>query len=239
MSFWISLILGAVVLFFFAVIAIPFCVSLIEKQRVKFLAKSDLSQAPSSSAYFAAVNRMVAEMDFQGCGFYAHPERSRIYADYAALWVAPDADALLLVRGGKIAKINVRRTLLISEFDDGTFLQSHDEFDCPDFGNTVLENILLKANPRELYDSHKQLLLDSGKTSRRINADEALEFLEHSLQSRFRGMARTGFMKSIDSGETLFRYTVRGAWKVAWNIFQNESAEKNRDRLSLKRPGEK
>ena len=51
-------------------------------------------------------------------------------------------------------------------------------------------------------------------------------------------MARTGFMKSIDSGETLFRYTVRGAWKVAWNIFQTESAEKNRDRLSLKRPGE-
>ena len=161
-----------------------------------------------------------------------------IYADYAALWVDPDASALLLVRGGKTAKINVRRTILISEFDDGGFLQSHDEFDCPDFSKTVRENILLKANPQELYDSHKRLIRDSGKTPRRINADEALEFLEHSLQSRFRGMARAGFMKSIDSDETLFRYTVRGAIKVAFNIFQNESAEKNRDRLSLKRPGE-
>ena len=159
---WLSifpyLAIVALVAFFFILII---SVSLLEKQRIRQLEAVPRDSLVPTSSYFDAMNEAAAAHGYTSCGAYARIPRNAFTNAYMAAWLSPDRTTLACVMGGKVAKANYRKTLLVSWIEEEKFLVTRDDFGETDPSKILEIEVVLNADFSELSTRHAQRLAGS------------------------------------------------------------------------------
>jgi len=111
-SFWPYVLVAALIAFCFMVLLAVGC---LEKQRIRDFEPAGAVALPPASPYFQAMNEAARALGFQLDGVFGQNRDSSTYRCCLALWLSADRRTLLCIGGGKLARMNYRRTFLISE----------------------------------------------------------------------------------------------------------------------------
>src|SRR5215831_7689322 len=159
------LLLGILVLFglimgglFLAILIVCCC----EKQRVRDFAAAPADAMPPPSPYFQAMNDAAVALGFQHGGLFGQDRRgSTTYRCCLSFWLSPDQKSILCIGGGKLARMDYKRTMLISKLNNGMSLVSMDAFGSEDLSGTRDVQVLMNADLPELKQFHLQRLVSA------------------------------------------------------------------------------
>jgi len=118
------LVVGIIVFFFVAVLV----VARLEKHFIHQFEPAGPDEMPPRSSYFLAMNEAASSLGYRHCGNFLQSCNSSLYQCCLALWLSADQNILLVIVGGKMAKMDYKRTLLISVARAEKILVTVDDF---------------------------------------------------------------------------------------------------------------
>ncbi|PYM10638.1 MAG: hypothetical protein DME18_15845 [Verrucomicrobia bacterium] len=236
---WLSifpyLAIVALVAFFFILII---SVSLLEKQRIRQLEAVPRDSLVPTSSYFDAMNEAAAAHGYTSCGAYARIPRNAFTNAYMAAWLSPDRTTLACVMGGKVAKANYRKTLLVSWIEEEKFLVTRDDFGETDPSKILEIEVVLNADFSELSTRHAQRLAGSHARPKLLDPVSVTMYWERMEEIRAKKLISYGRARFVDEADGIWRYNFRGAWMNFMDVVKTIRASKGQSgRLKIKRPG--
>ena len=212
----------------------------LEKQHIKQYIACEDAKLSSASPYCHAVVQQAGSLGFQNLGTFAQDRKSKIYTAVMGYWLSPDGKTLARIAGGKTAKINIRRTTLISYDANGRRLETADDFAGVDLTGIVNREVLMRAHLPELYGRHQERLAVLAFDARLFPHGDILAFNENMEMVRYSQLKQMGLARPVNREESIWNYTVRGAWLNYFQGFrkQLEAAKLQRERVKMKRPGD-
>lgn len=237
------LLLGILVLFgvimggLFLAMLITCCC---EKQRVRDFVAAPADSLPPPSRYFQAMNDAAVALGYQHGGLFGQDRRgSTTYRCCLSLWLSPDQKSILCIAGGKLARIDYKRTMLISMFNNGMSLVSMDAFGSEDLSGTRDVQVLMNADLHELNQFHLQRLARLNAEARLFNPDSIFtEFNEWNKQRADR-LVEQRLARYLSPEHNDWRFTLSGAWRYATTAYFSglKKAQTQEHRRHIKRPG--
>src|SRR2546426_11358121 len=80
----------------------------LEKQRLHDFVPVSADEPTTDSSYFNAMNVAAARLGFRPAGVFVQKRASVLYQARMAVWVSSDQNILLLVGGGKTARVPIK-----------------------------------------------------------------------------------------------------------------------------------
>ncbi len=212
----------------------------LEKQHLDDFVSDSASDTAADSAYFSEMNSAAKRLGFASAGVFAQKRTSKLYQARVALWVSPDGRILLLVGGGKTARVRIRRSTLISVIEPDQIIQTQDDFGMADLSGLTSRRVVLNADLDELLAAHLERLSSSAGPYRRFSTGTGFADWHSINAMRSQQMARLGLLKFLNREETLWRHTLKGAWLQYYTGFRSQLAEGKSQtaRIHKKRPGD-
>lgn len=229
---------------FFAIVAIfvVFFVSVafFEKQHVCDLVPAD-GRAISTAPYFNAMNDDAAKLGFIPAGVFVQDRKSKLYQACVAFWISPDGYTLLRIGGGTTAGIEIKRSVLATFIEPEKIIETTDEAGSADLSGLTDRKLVLNAHLEELVRRHNERLQRIEGARRVFTPDQALTAFATMQAMRANRLEALGFARSVNRERTIWRYTFKGAWLLQTKGMykQLEEADRQEDRVRLKRPGHK
>ncbi len=242
-SFWLQVVIYGGVALFFLVMAVLFLATLAaclwEKQRVRDFTPATPDLLPPPSPYFQAMNEAARELGFLPGGLFRQDRNGFLYGCCLTLWLSPDRNSLLCIAGGKVARVNYKRTTLVSRLAGEKSLVTMDEFGTEDLSGTRDVQVLMNADLRELNQLHVQRLASAGVEAQPFTTNDLLADFEAWNRLRADRLVAGGLAKYLSPDCNTWRYTPKGAWSCAitaqFKAMQKAKAQK--ERMKIKRPG--
>lgn len=234
--YWFWILLGAFFAFFFVAIFLTACW---EKHPIRQYQPGVPEDAAPPSGYFRAMNEAAAKQNLLHCGNYIQARNSSLYQCCISLWLTADQCTLITVWGGKIAKVDYKRTLFISVTNDGREIVTMDEFGIIDLSGIRDIDVVYRADFEELVARHSQRLAANTVPLKPFSPSRALDQFEDLGRVRAEKMVSLRLAKFLDMTESNWRYTVKGAFKNAYEsyVIGTQKASQQKDRANRKRPG--
>jgi hypothetical protein len=227
-------IAAAVVIFFVLMMG----VSLLEKQRVRELEAASRDSITPTSSYFDAMNAAAEAHRYLPCGTFIRTPKTALTNAYMAAWLSPDRTIVAYVLGGKVAKVNYRKTRLISWTEEETFVETRDDFGEADHTGCRQVEVLINADFDELVRRHAERLQENSRRPRLLDPHTALMYWERMEEIRAARLVESGLARWIDQQHGVWRYTIKGGLKNFLNVVSEVKSHKNQsERLNKKRPG--
>ncbi len=230
----ILLLLGAFIVLFVST-------AFLEKQHIRDFVPAPPETSTGDSPYSIAMNEAARRLGFTPAGVYVQNRSSRVYQARVALWVSPDCQTLLRIGSGKTAGVPIKRSSLTSFVEPDCIVEVSDDFGMADLSGLTDRTVVLNAHLDELLARHKERLGDYPGPKRVFSAIDALAACETMQAMRAVQMEKLGLGKFLDGERTVWRHTLKGAWLSYFKGFRAQLAEgkAQRDRIALKRPGQK
>src|SRR2546430_9087399 len=111
-------------------------------------------------------------------GTYARLPKTSATNAYLAAWLSPDEATLACVLGGKVARMNYRKTLLMSWIEDERILVTRDDFGEFDRSGTLDIEVVLNADFSELTTRHAERLRACRTQPRPLDPGQILTYWE-------------------------------------------------------------
>ncbi|MDR3456670.1 MAG: hypothetical protein P4N60_04445 [Verrucomicrobiae bacterium] len=234
--YWFWILLVALFLFFFVSIFLTACW---EKHPLRQYQPGAPADAAPPSGYFSAMNEAAARHNLQHCGNYLQTRNSSLYKCCISLWLTADQFTLIQVWGGKLAKIDYKRTLFISVTDDGREIVTMDEFGISDISGIRAIDVVYRASFEELVARHAGRLAEAAESLKPFSPTRAMDQYEDLGKARAERMVALGLAKFLDRQESAWRYTVKGAFMAAYEgyVMGLQKAQQQKARAHIKRPG--
>jgi len=234
--YWFFALIALLVGFCFASIFVTAC---LEKHVIRQFQPGAPEEVCPPSGYFRAMNESAAQAQLIHCGNYVQSRSSSLYRCCLSLWLSPDHQTLVVVGGGKLAKIDHKRTFFVSVTQDGTEMITVDDFGIVDPSDLRNIDVVYNADFAELSSRHAQRLAMMPGPWRPFSPTRCLEQYEDLLKVRAEHMVTLGLAKFIDRTESTWRYTMKGAWISAYHGYFKglEKAKAQSHRQGKKRPG--
>ncbi len=234
--YWVWILLGAFFTFCFVSIFLMACW---EKHPIRQYQPGAPEDACPPSGYFRAMNEAAARRNLLHCGNYLQTRNSSLYKCCISLWLTADQCTLITVWGGKLAKIDYKRTLFISVTNDGREIVTLDDFGIVDLSGIRDMDVVYRADFEELVARHSQRLTGVAAPLKSFSPTRALDQYEDSGRVRAEKMVSLGLAKFLDLQESNWRYTVKGAFKNAYvgYVMGMQKAKLQKARAGRKRPG--
>ena len=235
-EFWLYFAIAGFFLFVFLTLLVVGC---LEKQRVRDFALLPAEKLPPPSPYFRAMNDAARDLGYQSGEVVGQDRNSSTYRCCFAFWLSPDQQSLLCIGGGKLARIDYKRTLLLSRLANGRILQTTDAFGTEDLSGTREIEVLMNAHLPELQAFHQQRLMGVTASFLPFRSTSLLQQYEELNQQRVAALVERGLAKFIDRESNSFRYTFKGALINATTGFLRsmKRAQSQKERAKIKRPG--
>lgn len=220
-------------------IALFIAVVLLEKIHINDFVPAPNGNPLPDTPYFTAMNDAARRFGFTAAGIFIQNRGSRLYRAQIALWVSPEQDTLLQICGGTTASVPVKRTMLASVLSSNQIIQTQDDAATVDLSGLTDQKILIRADLDELLSCHRKRLASDIGQKRTFSAQTAFSDWQSIRRMKAEQMARLGFVKFLNQGQTIYRHTPRGAWLQYQKGLRGQlaEAETQLDRASMKRPG--
>lgn len=169
--------------------------------------------APGTTTYAESQIRAASELGFSAPRLYKHAQGG-IYKTHGVLTISPTRQVLAVIRWGTTGSIRNEGTILYSSLEDGRYLVTSDRpigSRTPGFYD---DQVFLGASFAQLVRRHEERMQASGKQIKRLPVDNPLAEYEAILERRARFLVDRGEAKWVDSGQTAFRSTLKGALKA-------------------------
>jgi hypothetical protein len=150
-----------------------------------------------------------------------------IYRTYNVLMVSPSRETLAVVRWGTTASIRDQVTSLYSALNDGGYLVTSDRPTGSRAPGLYDDHVFLRATFTQLVNRHEARLRASGKNVRSFIAENPLEDFEAILERRARFLVESGDAYWMDSEQTAYRSTLKGAIKLYLQTFSTEHVDQS------------
>ena len=213
----------------------------LEKQMIHCFEPCDEKDLLKQSAYTKAMNDMAVQHGFINCRWFRHC-RGGLYRATATTWFSPDSLILLVVGGGKMAGVNLKKTLLFSKTIGGPVLVTCDESRVSDLSGLIEDQVLWNADLRELYDLHKTRLNCWTERLEPFDSSSPLKEYESIERRRTQILVDEGLARHLDFNQNEWRYTLKGAILLYFRGFRAslKEAKNQKERFSSekKRPGD-
>jgi len=234
--YWFWILLGAFFIFCFVSL---FLVSCWEKHPIRQYQPGAPEDVSPPSGYFQAMNESAARYNLQHCGNYVQTRSSSLYQCSLSLWLKADQGTLIIVGGGKLAKIDYKRTLFISVTEDGKEIVTMDDFGVADLSGIRDIDVVFNGDFDELLVRHSQRLAQVSMPLKPFSPTRAMDQYEDLGRIRAEKMVSLGLAKFLDMQESDWRYTTKGALKSAYEGYVRglKKAQLQKDRAKKKRPG--
>jgi hypothetical protein len=234
--FGVDIVILLLILSLFALI---FLVACWEKHPIRQYVPGPPEDACPPSGYFRAMNEAAIRHGLWHGGDYLQKRESSLYKCCISLWLTPDRNTLVMVWGGKMARVDYKRTLFISFTTDGREIVTMDDFGIEDLSGIRAIEVVYRADFEELVARHAQRLAQSGDEFRPFSESRLMDQYEDLGRVRAEQMMRLGYVKFLDIQESSWRYTPKGAFVNAYRSFikGTEKARLQKDRARKKRPG--
>ena len=234
--FWPWILFAGMVGFFFVAILVT---CMLEKHHVRQFVQVGITDLPPSSPYFQAMNDAAPALGYQHCGWFVQSRDSSLYKCCVSLWISAEQNSLLVIGGGKLAKIDFKRTYLVSRTDEEKTIVTVDDFGLSDLGRTRGIEVLFNADLPELHELHLGRVTSLPAPPLTFSPASCFDDFEAMERKRAEKLIALGLANWIDSGREIWRYTVRGAWAYAYDNYLTgmNKAQSQKSRLNKKRPG--
>ena len=236
LHYWFWILLGVFIVFCFFVILVT---AVFEKYYIRQFVPGMPEEVCPPSGYFLAMNEAAAKLGFRHCGDYIQSGGSSLYKCCLSLWLSPDELSLIVVGGGKLAKINYKRTFFLSVADGGQEIITVDDFGLSDLSKLREIDVVFNADLNELKVRHSQRLAMPGVSTRKFSPSRCLEQYEDLAKVRAENFVSLGLAKFLDLPESMWRYTFKGALANTYHGYLKglQKAQLQKDRCKVKRPG--
>lgn len=234
--YWFPLLLIAFVAFcFFSVLT----VCCLETHAIRQFQPGAPEEAGPPSRYFTVMNQTAEVLEFRHCGNFVQQRGSSLYRCCLSLWLSPDQNTLVVIGGGKLAKMDYKRTFFLSLFDDGKELVTVDAFGLADLSRTRDIDVVVNADLFELKSRHDQRVGRYPLPLKLFSPTQCLEQYEDLGRIRAETLVARGLARFRDRSESTWRYTIKGAWAYAVHgyLMGLKKAELQSDRAGKRRPG--
>jgi hypothetical protein len=144
-----------------------------------------------------------------------------------------------LITSGKLAHVNCKKTVVCSRVSDNRYVVTTDEFGEAELSDVVDKKALLNADLYELAVYHQRRLAQSDMNPIPFSGETVCDaFGEMEAQCTHR-LVEMGYARFIDPEQTRWRYSLKGAWKIAWSGHRTavRVAKGAGRRAKIKRPG--
>jgi hypothetical protein len=227
-----ALIMGGL----FLVILITCCC---EKQRVRDFVSMPPAEMPPPSAYFQAMNDAASALGFQHGGLYGQDRQSSTYRCCLSFWLSPDQKSILCIGGGKLARMDYKRTMLISKLVGAKSLVSMDAFGSEDLSGTRDVQVLMNADLPELKQFHLQRLVAAGAEPKLFALNNLLSDFNEWNKLRADRLVERGLGRYLSPEHNDWRFTLKGAWLYATTSYFSglKKAQAQKERANKPRPG--
>ena len=225
------------------IISFPFLLMLIarlEKQVIHCFDECDENDIAYQSEYTKAVNKTAGDLGFLFCGWFRQ-FRGGLYQATITAWLSPDLRTLLLIAGGKIAGIDLKKMLLYSMAIDGPILLTCDESKEADLSGLTDTEVLWNADLPELYDLHMTRIASWENELDFFDMDSILDDFELLERKRIRILVNAGLAEYLDYNQNQWRYTWKGAFILRTRFIKSWEKDKlqaYRFGPEFKRPGQ-
>ncbi|MHC4092253.1 MAG: hypothetical protein ACYSUQ_02325 [Planctomycetota bacterium] len=229
--------LGGLTVLIFSLLA--FLLARFEKQMVRVFAPLDEGEEPAVSAYAAATNQAAQRLGYQFCGTRKQAKGGS-YRIFGSLWLSPLHEVLAVVSWGKLGGLRFRKTVLYSCTGEGSYLASLDVL-VEIFPTDAIEiETRLNADLFELLDLHNQRISRLAEGVVAFSPEDPWDEYDQMNACLVRNLVQAGKAVFIDSVETQWRYTLKGACLFAWRGWTAGLRAKKQffKRRSIRRPGE-
>jgi hypothetical protein len=233
---WFWILLGALFTFCFVSIFLTAC---LEKHPVRQYQPGAPEDAGPPSGYFRAMNEAAARHNLLHCGNYLQTRNSSLYRCCISLWLTVDQCTLIMVGGGKLARIDYKRTLFTSQTTDGREIVTMDNFGVVDLSGVRDIDVVYRADFEELVARHSQRLTAVTAPLKTFSPTRAMDQYEDLGRVRAEKMVSLGLAKFLNRTEASWRYTMKGAFKSAYEgyITGMRKAKLQKERANKRRPG--
>ncbi len=234
--YWFWLLLGAFFLFCFVSI---FLVACWEKHPIRQYQPGAPEEVGPPSGYFRAMNEAAAKRNLIHAGNYLQKRGSSLYKCCITLWLTTDCGTLIVVGGGKLAKIDYKRAIFTSVTVDGNEIVTMDEFGIADLSGIRAIDVVYRGDFDELFCRHAQRLVETGKPLKSFSPPRVLDQYEDLARVRAEKMVSMGFAKFLEISESNWRYTIKGAFVNSFKSYIKgmQKAKEQKSRANKKRPG--
>jgi hypothetical protein len=239
----VPLVLLGIIALFVLIMGVLFLAILItcccEKQRVRDFAPAAPDVLPTPSPYFQAMNDAASALGFQSGGLFGQARSSSTYRCCISLWLSPDRKSILCIGGGKLARMDYKRTMLISKISNSVSLVSMDAFGSEDLSGTRDVQVLMNADLIELKQFHLQRLV-AARAEAKLFSDNNL-FVEFEEWNRVRAnrLVERGLARFLAPEHNDWRFNFKGAWRYATTAYFAglKKAQAQKERANKKLPG--
>jgi hypothetical protein len=185
------------------------------------------------------MNDAASTLNFQPVGLFRQDRQSSNYRSCLSFWLSPDKTSLLCIGGGKVARIDYKRTMLISRISGNESVVSVDTFGSEDLSGTRDVQVLMNADLWELNHFHLERLAAARGELIPFSADNILREFEIWNQVRADRLVEFGLAKYLTPEHNDWRFTTKGAWRYAFRAYFTglKKAQAQSDRASKTRPG--
>lgn len=235
-SFWPELLIIGLVGFCFVALLV---VARLEKHFLNQFVPVAPGELPPASPYFQAMNAAAPSLGYVFCGNLVQSRSSSLYKCCLALWVSTSQNTLLVIGGGKLAKMDYKRTSLISVVSDEKALVTMDDFGMCDLSGIRAIEVVFNADLNELHALHSQRLDSLSSAPRPFSAELVCQQYKDLERLRVQKMVLLGLAEFLDSSQECWRYNFKGAWKSAYEGYLKglKNAKAQSARMKIKRPG--
>ena len=233
-------------LIFFALVAICFLIfgililatSRLEKNDVRTFVPAETNRPDETSPYFLAMNQAAADMGCRFGGYFVQKRQKLGSRVCISLWVSPENHTLILIGGGKVARVSYDKTFLRSTIESGRTLETSDSFGLVDPSDITSKEVLLNAGLPELYAKHQERLAARQEGARSFDETRTFEEFEAMETAKVERMREKGLVEYVDPAHSIWRFTWKGSMRnVLSLVAQAKQGQKQKDRVKLKRPG--
>lgn len=217
-----------------------FLAAVLEKSPVHFMVPLEPENRAEFTKYHLEMNRLATEYSFEHCGEYKHAKGGR-YKLYFTLWISPDKQTMGIIVGGRLARVQMRHTRLISFLDTGNIILTTDEVGYFDISGTSESEVVYKADFGELLAHHEQCLQSRLGQVISLNPDQLLQQYQDYELYKVERILALGYGAYTDVDQREWRHTVYGGFRPALQLFTSDKRARslNAKRVKIRRPGEK
>jgi hypothetical protein len=172
--------------------------------------------APPSTAPARYVTVMLGRAGVFGFTWRAHGEHTKFGRKLQAeLLLSADTYVLAIVGEGKIAKMPVKKTILLSRFADQSLLLTVDEAGTAELDSKSRRQILTNANFEELLRAHYDHIAKSAVQAVPFAVNAGWNEIDEMYRQRADRIVAQGLARYLDGSREWFRYSPRGSFRAS------------------------
>lgn len=197
---------ACVIAFFFVVVV---ATGLWEKRRIEAYSVPEPGTENPCTPYALQRNREAKKLGYRYGGAY-HDARESIYKCRYDYWLSADSTVLAWVSCGTIATLPLKSVNLISQLEDGRYLQTTDMKGQSDLSGLIDLQIWPKLTFSKLAERHDARLATLRETP--IPFSEApLRAASNIRRAQAQRLVDQGDAQFVDDDQSIWKYTLKGA----------------------------